>query len=148
MKWKEFYQTLRSLLEQRDSAVKYWGLAHSICNLHYKEKGFLTITARNILEYDDNLILPKSAAKFKEYDFLCVGRNIENNIFPSVRRKFEKEKTDSRRYNKNHLSIFIEGARLMNTYLDSLTNGFSDSIFQRKCKYENVTNVESAKMKV
>ena len=33
------------------------------------------------------------------------------------------------------MSIFIEGARLMNTYLDSLTNDFSDNIFQRKSKY-------------
>ena len=39
------------------------------------------MVAHNICRYDNRLTLPKLAEKCKEFDFLCVGENIEKYFF-------------------------------------------------------------------
>lgn len=55
----------------------YWGPAHSSCNLRYMENNYMSITAPNLLGYDDSLILVKIG---KIAIFYLKGKHWKINI--------------------------------------------------------------------
>ena len=55
--------------------------------------------------------------------------------FFSVRKIFQKEKSNGEIFNKSYSLRFIGNAKFMSASLDFLANNISDRIYNRKCKY-------------
>ena len=58
---------------------KYYGAAHSICNLKYKVPKDIPIVFHNGSIYDNHLIIKQISKDFNEY-FTCTGENTEKYI--------------------------------------------------------------------
>ena len=74
------------------------------------------------------MILTKIAKKRKECDFLYFAENTEVYLFcPEEGLK----KSNGKIFNKGYLLRFIDRARFMNTYLDSLVNNLLENIYNK-----------------
>ena len=62
---------------------KFRGVAHSICNLHYKIPREIPIIIHNSSTYDYHFIIKQLREEFKG-QFKCVGENTEKYITFSV----------------------------------------------------------------
>ena len=62
---------------------KFWGTAHSICNLRYKVLKEIPVVIHNGSTYDYHFIIKQLAEEFKGH-FKCLGENREKYITFSV----------------------------------------------------------------
>ena len=88
---KKSFVTIKIRKKVRDHCHytgKFWGAAHSECNLRYKVPKKIPVIFHNGSTYDYNFIIKNLAEEF-EGEFECLGKNTEKYITFSVLLKKE-----------------------------------------------------------
>ena len=59
---------------------KYQGAAHSVCNLKFKEHRYIPLIAHISSGFDNQLVLPNIAEKFKECNFFVLAKTLKSLV--------------------------------------------------------------------
>ena len=77
------YINYRKVIDHDHYTGKYWGAAHSICNLRYKTQQDIPVVLHNGCNYDFHILI-KELTKTLRKNMKCLGENREKYIPFSV----------------------------------------------------------------
>ena len=106
---------------------KFWGDAHSECNLRYKWPKEISVVFHNGSLYDYHFII-KQLAEELEGEYKCLGQNIEKYITFSVPHNEENGKIII-----TYKLKFIDSSRFMWTSLSNLVDNLPE-IYDKECR--------------
>ena len=120
--------------------VKFWGTAHSICNLNYEVPREIPVAIHNGSTYDYHFLIKELAEEFKG-EFECLGEDTEKYISFSVR--IEKEHDNDNDKTITYKLKLIDTCRFMRGKLSDLVDNLSE-INNKDCKtYIERRNIKS-----
>ena len=108
-------------------AKKYYGAAHSICNIRYKTPKEIPLVFQNGFSYDYNFIIKELTGEFNGQ---FERENTEKYITFSVPMQKENENGKTVAYKIK----FIYSVRFMASSLLSLPNNHAEGIHRAKCE--------------
>lgn len=80
-KYDQKYKNFKKASDHCRYTGKHRGAAHLLSNIKYKEPCYVPLLACNSSAYDNHLILPKTAEKFKECDFYVLVKILKGLPF-------------------------------------------------------------------
>ena len=118
---KRNYKLYQKVRDHCHYMGKFWGAAHSICNLIYKVAQEIRVKIHNGSKYDYHLIIRELAEEFKG-QFECLGENTKRYITFSIR--IRKENDDGRTI--TYKIKFTDTCRFMQSQLSNLADNLSE----------------------
>ncbi|KAF0719864.1 DNA pol B 2 domain-containing protein, partial [Aphis craccivora] len=124
---------MRKVCDHDHLAGKYRGVAHSICNLTYKNPNFIPIVFHNLSGYDAHLFIKEFAND--DNDIKLIPNNEEKYISFSKIIKCIEIDEKGRKVVKNSELRFIDTFKFLPSSLDKLANNLEKHQFKELSKY-------------